>query len=160
MATTITPATATITLTCAISLAGQDKGFSHEYTVASVTEVFNRIVAINTSQEVAVLTFVATNPGTITVPGLNEADVRFVVLTNLDDTNFIQLIITNEDSDEIGIKLEAKHSFILPMSNEGVVNVMDAAAAGAVTPTFGDLTTITAVADTGECDLQIVALMV
>lgn len=160
MASTVTPATATITIKCAISLAGQDKGFEHSYTIASVKEVYNRIVPINTTQEVAVLTFVATNPGTISVPGLVEADVRFILLTNLDDTNFIQIIMTNEDSDEVGIKLEANHSHLVAVSAEGVVNVMDAASAGAVTPTFGDLTTITAVADSGECDLQVIALSV
>ena len=158
MASTITAATATITIKAEISLAGQDKGFSHSYTIASVTEVQNRIMAIPTGQEVAVMTFTATYPGTISNPGFNEADVRFILLTNLDDSNFIQLILTNEDSDEMGVKLESGHSFLVPVSAEGVVDVMDAAAAGAVSPSFGDLTTITALANTGECDLQVVAL--
>jgi len=157
MASTVVPTTATITISAAISLAGQDKGFSHSYTIASITEVTNEIKAIPSGQEVAVMTFVATNPGTISVPGRDEATVRFILLTNLDDTNFIQIILTNEDSDEIGVKLEAGRSFLVPVSNEGVVDVMDAAA-GAVTPSFGDLTTITAKADTAECDLQVISL--
>ena len=158
MATTITPATATVNIKCTISLAGQDKGFDHSYPIASVTEVQNRIVAVPSGQEVAVMTFTATNPGTISVPGTNEADVRFILLTNLDDTNFITVIITNEDSDEGGIKLEAGHSFLVPISAEGVVDVIDAASAGAVSPSFGDITTITALANTGECDLQVFAI--
>ena len=99
MATTVTPATATITISCAISLAGQDKGFSHSYTIPLVTEVHNRIMNVPTS-EMAVLTFTASNPGTASVPGLNEADVRFIVLTNLDDTNFIQIILASENNNE------------------------------------------------------------
>ena len=72
MASTITPATLTVTITAAISLAGQDKGFSHSYTIASVTEVINRIIAVPTT-EMMVLNFTATNPGSVSAIGLNEA---------------------------------------------------------------------------------------
>ena len=50
MATTITPATATITIEVAISLAGQDKGFKHSYTIASIAETVNRIMEVPTSE--------------------------------------------------------------------------------------------------------------
>lgn len=153
MTSTVTPATLTVTITAAITLAGQDKGFSHSYTIASITEVYNRIVNIPLS-EMAVLTFVATNPGTVTIPGFVEADVRFIVLTNLDDTNFIQIILTSENSNECAHKVEAGHSIIIPISDEGVVDVHDADSS-ALTVSFDDLTTITALSDTAACDLQV-----
>jgi hypothetical protein len=153
MATTITPATLTVTIKAAISLAGQDKGFEHSYTIASVAEVINRIMAVPTS-EMAVLVFTASNPGSITTIGLNEADVRFIILTNLDDTNFIQITIISENSNECAHKLEAGHSLILPISAEGVVDVHDASAT-ALTVSFDDITSVTALASTAECDLQV-----
>ena len=157
MATTVTPATATVTISCAISLAGQDKGFSHSYTVPLVTEVHNRIMNVPTS-EMAVLTFTASNPGTSSVPGLNEADVRFIVLTNLDDTNFIQIILASENNNECVHKLEAGHSMIIPISFEGVVDVHDALDSAISSVSFDDLTTITALANTASCDLQVFAV--
>jgi hypothetical protein len=153
MATTITPATLTVTIKAAISLAGQDKGFEHSYTIASVAEVTNRIMAVPTS-EMAVLVFTASNPGSATAIGLNEADVRFIILTNLDDTNFIQITIISENSNECAHKLEAGHSLILPISAEGVVDVHDASAT-ALTVSFDDITSVTALANTAECDLQV-----
>jgi hypothetical protein len=153
MATTVTPATLTVTITAAISLAGQDKGFSHSYTIGSVTEVVNRIMAVPTS-EMAVLVFTASTPGSTTAIGLDEANVRFIVLTNLDDTNFIQITTASENNNECAHKLEAGHSLMIPVSEEGVVNVHDASAS-ALTVSFDDITSITALADTAECDLQI-----
>ena len=153
MASTITAATMTVRLLVSISLGGQDKGFDHSFTVASVNEVVNRIVNIPTS-EMEVLSFVATNPGTATEVGLNEADVRFICLTNLDDTNFIQITIISENSNECAHKLEAGHTLMVPISNEGVVDVHDASAT-ALTVSFDDITSITALADTAACDLQV-----
>lgn len=155
MATTITPATLTVTIKAEISLAGQDKGFSHSYTIASVAEVVNRIMEIPTS-EIAVLVFTATVPGSVTAIGLNEADVRFIILTNLDNTNFIQIIIASENNNECAHKLEAGHSMIIPISNEGVVDVHDADSS-ALSVSFDDITSITALADTAACDLQVFA---
>lgn len=153
MTTTVTPATLTVTITAAISLAGQDKGFEHSYTIASITEVVNRIMNVPTS-EMAVLVFTPTVPGSATAIGLNEADVRFIILTNLDDTNFIQIIIASENNNECAHKLEAGHSILIPISTEGVVDVHDADSS-ALTVSFDDITSVTALADTAACNLQI-----
>jgi hypothetical protein len=156
MATTVTPATATITIKLAISLAGQDKGFEHSFTIASVTEVLNRIVAVPV-REIEVLGFLVTDPGAATDTALNEADVRWICLTNLDDTNFIQIIIASENNNECAHKLEAGHSMMIPVSEEGVVDVHDALGT-ALTVSFDDITSVTALANTAECDLQVVAI--
>ena len=153
MASTIVAATLTVTITEAISLNGQDKGSTNALTIASVLEVLQRIVNVPTS-EVEVLAFEATNPGTLTTIGLNEADVRYIRLTNKDDANFIQITIISENSNECAHKLEAGHSMLIPISNEGVVDVHDASAT-ALTVSFDDITSITALADTAVCDLQI-----
>jgi len=149
LATNITPATLTVTITEAISLNGQDKGSTNSLTIASVTEVSQRIVEIGTT-EITILTFQATNPGS---GAFDEADVRYIRLTNLDDTNFIQITVAGENSNESAHKLEAGHSMLIAVSNEGVVNVHDASAT-ALTVSFDDITSITALADTAACDLE------
>ena len=153
MATTLVPATLTVTLTEAITLNGQDKGATNALTIASIAEVMQRIINVPTS-EMAILVFTATTPGSITAIGLNEADVRYIRLTNKDDTNFIQITIISENNNECAHKLEAGHSLMIPISAEGVVNVHDAAAT-ALNVSFDDITSITALADTGACDLEV-----
>ena len=149
MATTTSSATLTVTLTEAISLNGQDKGSVNTLTIASVTEVSQRIVEIPTS-EITILNFAATVPG----PGaFDEADVRYIRLTNKDDTNFIQIIVASENNAESAHKLEAGHSMFIDVSNEGVVDVHDASAS-ALTVSFDDITSVTALADTAACDLE------
>lgn len=156
MATTITPATATITITEAITLNGQDKGSSNVLTILLVTEVQQRIVEIPTS-EVILLAFAVTVPG----PGaFNEADVRYIRITNLDDTNSVQLTFRDENGTEFAIKLDAGHSFIYSGDNSGgVVDTMIAAASALTVPSsFADLVDITAVADTAACDVETIVM--
>jgi hypothetical protein len=153
MATTIVAATLTVTITEAISLNGQDKGSTNTLTIASITEVLQRIIAVPTS-EMEILAFEASNPGTVTTIGLNEADVRYIRLTNKDATNFIQITVASANSNESAHKLEAGHSMFIDVSAEGVVNVHDASAT-ALTVSFGDIVNVTALADDGECDLEI-----
>lgn len=136
-----------------MSLNGQDKGATNVLSIASVTEVLQRIIAVPTS-EMEILAFGASTPGTATTVGLNEADVRYIRLTNKDDTNFIQITIISENNNECAHKLEAGHSLMIPISAEGVVNVHDASAS-ALTVSFDDITSITALANDGECDLEI-----
>jgi len=150
MATTITAATLTVTITEEITLNGQDKGSTNALTVASVTEVSQRIVNVPTS-EVIILAM-----GTAVAAGqLVEGDVRYIRLTNKDDTNHITLVFKSENSNECSHLLDAGHSFIYPGDNSGgVVNTHDASAS-ALTVSLDDLVDITAQANTAACDLEI-----
>ena len=86
----------------------------------------------------------------------DEDDVRYIRITNLDDTNHVGLIFKNEDSDEFGLKLDYGQSFIYNADLEGgVVDTMDAAATAISTNTFADLVDITAIADTASVDLEV-----
>jgi hypothetical protein len=150
MATTITAATLTVTITEEITLNGQDKGSTNALTVASVTEVSQRIVNVPTS-EVVILAM-----GTAVAAGqLVEGDVRYIRLTNKDDTNHITLVFKSENNNECSHLLDAGHSFIYPGDNSGgVVNTHDASAS-ALTVSLDDLVDITAQANTAACDLEI-----
>ena len=150
MATTITAATLTVTLTEEISLNGQDKGSTNTLTVASVTEVSQRIVNVPTS-EVVILAM-----GTAVAAGqLIEGDVRYIRITNKDDTNHVTLTFKSENNNECAHLLDAGHTFIYPGDNSGgVVNTHDASAS-ALTVSLDDLGNITALADTAACDLEL-----
>ena len=152
MATTIDAGTLTVTITEAISLNGQDKGSTKSYTNATVTEVSQRLVNVPTS-EIILLAFAASVPG----PGaFNEADVRYIRITNKDDTNFVQLTFRDENSTEFGIKLDAGQTCIYNGDNAGgVVDTMIAAGSALSVPsTFADLVDITAIANTLAVDLE------
>ena len=156
MATTITPATLTVTITEEISLNGQDKGSTNALTVASITEVSQRIVEVPLSPEINLLSFQATNPGAGT---FDRADVRYIRLTNKDDTNYVVLVFTDGNSTEFILKLDAGKSFIWGCDNSGGVvgNMLASGSAITVSNTAmsGDLVTISAIAHTANCDLEI-----
>ena len=147
----VRPQTLTVTITETLTLAGSDRGSTHTQTLSSMSEQAGRIVPVPTS-EIIVLAFAATVPG----PGaFNEADVRYIRLTNKDADNFISLKFRDEDGTEFGIKLEHGASFIYGASDEGVVDTMVASGSAlADPPSFADLVDITARADTAACDLE------
>ena len=88
----------------------------------------------------------------------NEADVLYIRITNLDDTNHVGLIFKNENDDEFGVKLDKGQSFVFNGDlSGGVVDTMDAQDGGAdlAANTFADLVNITAYADTAACDVEV-----
>ena len=101
MATTITAATLTVTLTEAVSLNGYDQGSKNTLTVSSVNEVNKRIVTVPTSEIEVVAISTANAAGTFI-----EGDVRYIRITNLDDTNHVTLTFKNENDDEFAVKLD------------------------------------------------------
>ena len=158
MATTITAATLTVTVTESVTLNGSDQGASNALTVASVNEVVKRIVSVNTN-ETGLLGFSA-DPHTdltksYTAGQFDEDDVRYIRVTNKADTNFATLVFKSEGNAEFAVKLDAGHSFILPGDNSGgVKDVMDASAS-ALTVSLEDLVDITATANTAAVDLEV-----
>ena len=154
MASTVTPATLTVSLTESITLNGQELGATNTRTIASINEVSKRIVTVTTT-ETNIATFDASAIG----PGqFLEANVRYIRFTNLDDTNFITLTFTNEDNDEVAVKLDAGQSFVFNGDNSGgVVDVFNATASADAGSdvSLGDLTIIQADANTASCDLEV-----
>ena len=153
MASTITASTMTVTVTESIALNGKDQGAINELSIESINEISKRIVTITTT-EAEILKFHATD---IDAGRYIIGDVRYMRFTNLDDTNFITLTFTNEDSDEVAIKLDAGQSFIWNGDNSGgLVDVFNATEAANVASdtALGDLTGIQADANTASCDLE------
>jgi len=151
MTSTVSAATMTVTLTESISLNGTNHGSSNTLSVASINEVFKRIVTATTSEAI-ILSF-----GTAIAAGtFDETKVMYIRITNLDDTNHVALTFKNEDADEFGLKLDKGQSLIYNGDLTGGVEDTMEAAATAITPdTFADLVDITAKANTASVDLEI-----
>ena len=106
MASTITAATLTVTLTESISLNGSQQGATNTKTFADINEISKRILTITTNEAV-----IATFSGAVGSAGhFNDGNVRYMRFTNKDDTNFITLTFRNQDNDEVAIKLDAGQS--------------------------------------------------
>jgi len=152
MASTITAAPLTVTITEAVSLNGYDQGSTNTLTVADVTEISKRIVTVTTSEAT-----VATFSSAIAAGNYIAANVRYIRFTNKDDTNFITLTLRNQDNDEFAVKLDYGQSFMLTGDNaNGMAAIFNATedADAASSANFGSLTNIQADADTGSCDLE------
>ena len=152
MTSTLTAATLSVTLTESINLNGYDQGSKNITTIASIAEVSKRIVTVTTTEAV-----VATFSAAIAAGNYIAANIRYIRLTNLDDTNFITLTFRNQDNDEVAIKLDAEQSFIWNGDNaNGMTAVFNATedADAASSTNFGSLTNLQADADTASCDLE------
>ena len=153
MASTLTAATLTVTLTEAISLNGYDQGAKNTVTIDNIAEVSKRILTITTNEAT-----IATMSGAVASAGhFNDSFVKYMRFTNLDDTNFLTLTFTNTDNDEVAIKLDAGNSFMWFADNSGgMVDVFNATqnADSASDTALGSITTIQADANTGNCDLE------
>ena len=150
MATTITNATLTVTLTESISLNGSEQGASNTLTIADVDEISKRIVTIPTAEKTIIAMGTAISNGTFI-----ESDVRYIRITNKDDANHVTLTFKDEFDSEFALKLDKGQSFIYNGDLAGgVVDTMDANGS-ALSLALGDLVDITAIADTAAVDLEI-----
>ena len=150
MATTITNATLTVTLTESISLNGSEQVASNTLTIADIDEISKRIVTIPTAEKTIIAMGTAISNGTFI-----ESDVRYIRITNKDDANHVTLTFKDENNSEFALKLDKGQSFIYNGDLAGgVVDTMDANGS-ALSLALGDLVDITAIADTAAVDLEI-----
>jgi hypothetical protein len=154
MATEISPATLTVTITETITLDGEARGGTITQTIASISEIAKRVMEVPTT-EIEIAKFQATNPGAGT---FDEADVKYVRLSNRDATNHVVFVFTDEAATEFTIKVDAGNSIAFFGDNSG--GVADWMKAHNVAQTInstvaaGDLVTISAIADTAPVDIE------
>ena len=143
-----------------IILGNQDYGSKRVLEVENITSIAKRIVNIGTN-EIGLLGFgTAYNTElskTYLAGQFDEDIVRYIRITNLDETNHIALIFKNENNDEFGVKVDCGCSYLYCADlSGGVKDTMDSADAAGITPnSFGDLVDITCTADTATCDVEV-----
>ena len=91
MASTISSATLTVTITEAVSLNGSAQGATNTLSIASINEIFKRIVTCTASQTTTLLTFNAAVHGA--AGAIDLEDCKYIRITNKDDTNALELAI-------------------------------------------------------------------
>ena len=147
--------TLTVTLKETLNLNGIEQGSTNVKSITDITQVLKTIIECPTS-EINIVTFASAATGIST---LDQDDVEYVRLTNLDTTNYITIGIEKESSTAsvAAFRLDAGRSFILATSNASTEHpqffTSDAAHDSSATQI--DIETITALANTGTCKLEV-----
>ena len=119
----------------------------------TVNDVLARIISVTHAAEHTLYT---TNDNGAYISGqqFDDENVTYARITNYDGSNYITLRLKNANDDEFSYKLPAGRSFIL----WGHIATMDATAGAAITLGSGDndIVAVSAKADTGTCDVEIV----
>lgn len=146
MATTLTNATLTVTISESITLNGQAINSDNQLLVSDINEISKRIVSIPIAAETTVIVFAAL----VAAGTFIAANVKYIRIANKGNTNFCRIRVTKSGAETFDIKLEAGKSFIMG-------NVKESVSATAVAfSAFVDATSINAQADTDAVDLEIV----
>jgi hypothetical protein len=139
MASTIVNATLSVAITESVTLNGKAYGNINNLSIANINEVDERIMTIPTS-EVGVVTFgTAAGAGTFV-----RSNVKYLRITNKDDTNFISLHLTSA-TDDVWVKVDAGKSFMI---GNGEIETAGSFSA------WADVTAITAIANTAAVDIE------
>ena len=149
MASTITNATLTVTVTEKLTLNGRDHGSKKEISISGINEVSKRIMSIPTTGIQVYAGSTAVGLGTHVTD-----DVRYLRITNLDDTNFVVLHLEG-NSHYAQITLAAGQVFFL-------CDLSDTFDAEASIGDFSaeDITRIDVMADTAACDIELMVASV
>ncbi len=102
MATTVTASTLKVTVKEDITLNGKKHEFKQEQSIDNVNMIAQRIVRVPTSTE-KILDFSST---TIGAGQYVAGDVKYIRITNLDDTNFVNIGIRKSGADVAYLKVE------------------------------------------------------
>ena len=148
MATTLTDADLTVTITESITLNGSDQGATNTMTIGSINETSKRIVEVLHTGEVTLITF-----GTAMGAGAYvESTIRYIRITNKDSANFVTLNIEGDSSTDFSVRLDPYASFLITSdaAGGGVVDY-GSISAGALQ----DLTAIKGNADTATVPVEI-----
>jgi hypothetical protein len=136
MATTITNATLTVTITESLSLGGTQYGGTKTLEIADINEAFKRIVKCAASQTTTIATF--NGNAFASDNALDLEDAKYVRVTNLDDKNPIELAIVGAAT-LYQIRLAAGESHILGAPDDLMLAEAD------TSPSFGTMADIASI---------------
>lgn len=144
MASTLSNAALTVTVTENLTLNGSNHGSTKQMTISGINEVSKRIMTSATTGTQIYAGGSAVSYGTFTT-----SDVKYVRITNLDATNYIILHLEG-NSHYAQIRLDAGHVFILTRTSGVLDNNASVASFSAE-----DVTRIDAMANTAAVDIEI-----
>lgn len=145
MATTITPATLTVTLSEQIILNNQPINSENKLTIASITQVDKRIVSIPTASEVTLVDFAAQ----VAAGTFISSNLKYVRVTNKDAVNYARIRVKKDGAATFDVRLDAGKSFMMGNTDESV------SATAATFATFVTMGSISAQANTAAVDVEL-----
>ena len=141
MASTITASTLKVTIQEDIKLNGVQQGGVNTLNIGSVNEIYKRIVTCPASTDTVIATFKSTTSvtgssgTTARATSLDMEDAKYIRVTNLDDSNSVNLSLQVDVAEDDGaadesatLLLEAGKSFMMGSPNDGIKVDDDAAA--------------------------------
>jgi hypothetical protein len=144
MASTISNATLTLTVNEDVKLNGYQVGSKSVQTIADINEASRRILSVPIYEtEILALSSSAGGGTYIT------SDLKYLRVTNLDDTNFVRLTFISGSSNRYDMKLPAKRTAIFTSPS------MSGSAAGDSFGSFVDFSSLKGTADTASVDVEI-----
>jgi len=163
MASTVTAATMTVTISESISLNGQNQGGTTSMSVSSIAETYKRIITVPVSGSGTITLVTTTGDDTSAVASGNfiVGDMKYLRITNLNDTagEGVKLQIARDDnSDDTDDECAW---FLLEEGKSFILNTFDAAfdadSGEADSPTLDAITDIRALNESGSVavDLEI-----
>ena len=110
----------TVTHTESLTLNGHEFGGTNILSISGINNVDKRIVTVPTSEVTLVSLGTAVAAGTF-----NEANVRYIRITNKDTTNHLYLVLKNEYNNECCLKLDKGQTFVYNADlASGVIDTM------------------------------------
>jgi len=150
MATTISNASLTVTVSEQIILNGQPINSENQLVIPNINEVSKRIVTIPITAEASIALF-----GSVVAAGtFIAANVKYIRITNKDDTNFCRIRVTrnlfpSSAEGTFDIRLDAGKTFIMGNTKES------ASTTTSPFSSFVDMSSIIGQADTANVDLEV-----
>jgi hypothetical protein len=160
MSSTIAAQTLKISITETVTIGGNDRNGKAELDIGSIGQIATGIMEIpvttggagtGSDGRAVIATFGADAQALMAAQNAYIAgDVKYIRLTNKDDSNSINIKVADDNSDEYVVKLGPKRSLIITDTNleaaAGNINVWTALS--------NTITDISATAFTGSCDLE------
>lgn len=147
MATTLVAAPETVSITESFTQNSTAKNSINTYTVNTITQDDVRTMTVPAASEISILDIAAA--GTTIGPGkLLSTAIKYLRVTNKDDTNFFRLGFKTTDGNTVYFKVPAGATFMLPVLE------FDANITGVAFVAYGYPTTIVAQADTGNVQIE------
>lgn len=150
MASTVTAATATVQIVESLTLANVDRGGSHTRTITNVAEADRRVMTVDSANEIDIIELNTNNGQGKFV----RSAIRYIRITNLDDTNFIRVRFKKSGAETADVKVDAGATFMLSTGS------MDVDATASAFSAFVDIDDISAQADTADVDVEYVVFAV
>ena len=126
MASTVSAGTLKVKIIEEIKLNGKDQGGVSTFNIGSIDEVYKRIITCPANSETTLAHFHSSVADGTLAP-LDIDDVRYIRVTNLDDTTSVTLSLQSDVGEDdsaadesASLLLEAKKSFMMGVPNDGI----------------------------------------